>query len=78
MIQFKNMKLKYRKGNTTFTEFMDQHTAVVYEVKSKNIFTIAHQNTDFSGRKVGLSDLNLDHVVKGTFKIYRPVQGEKE
>lgn len=75
LIQFKNVKLKYRIANTTYTEFMEQHTAIVYKVKRKNVFTIAHQNTDFSGRKVGLSDLNLNHVIKGKVKIYRPVPG---
>ena len=73
IIQFKNVKIKYQITNTTYTEFMKQHTAIVYKVKRKNVFTIAHQNTEFSGRKVGLSDLNLDHVVKGDIKIYRPI-----
>ena len=73
IIQFKNVKIKYQITNTTYTEFMKQHTAIVYIVKYKNVFTIAHQNTEFSGRKVGLSDLNLDHVVKGDIKIYRPI-----
>ncbi len=73
IIQFKNVKIRYQTGNTTYTESMNQHTAIVYKVKRNNVFTIAHQNTEFSGRKVGLSDLNLDHVVKGNIKIYRPI-----
>ena len=73
IIQFKNVKIRYRITNTTYTEFMKQHTAIVYKVKRKNIFTIAHQNTEFSGRKVGLSDLNLSHVIKGDIRIYRPI-----
>ena len=73
IIQFKNVKIKYQITNTTYTESMKQHTAIVYKVKLNNVFTIAHQNTEFSGRKVGLSDLNLDHVVKGDIKIYRPI-----
>ncbi len=73
IIQFKNVKIRYQITNTTYTEFMKQHTAIVYKVKRKNVFTIAHQNTEFSGRKVGLSDINLNHVVKGNVKIYRPV-----
>ncbi|MCK4699326.1 MAG: CHAP domain-containing protein [Bacteroidales bacterium] len=73
IIQFKNVKIKYQITNTTYTEFMKQHTAIVYKVKHKNVFTIAHQNTEFSGRKVGLSDLNLNDVVKGDVKIYRPI-----
>ena len=73
IIQFKNVKIKYQITNTTYTELMKQHTAIVYKVKPNNVFTIAHQNTEFSGRKVGLSDLNLDHVVKGDVRIYRPI-----
>lgn len=73
IIQFKNVKIRYRIGNTTYTESMDQHTAIVYKVESEKVFTIAHQNTEFSGRKVGLSDLNLEYVVKGNVRIYRPV-----
>ena len=73
IIQFKNVKIRYQITNTTYTEFMKQHTAIVYKIKRKNVFTIAHQNTEFSGRKVGLSDLNLAHVVKGDVKIYRPI-----
>ena len=73
IIQFKNVKIKYQITNTTYTEIMKQHTAIVYKVKRKNVFTIAHQNTEFSGRKVGLSDLNLANVVKGDIKIYRPI-----
>lgn len=73
IIQFKNVKIMYQITNTTYTEFMKQHTAIVYQVKHKNVYTIAHQNTEFSGRKVGLSDLNLDHVVKGDVRIYRPI-----
>lgn len=73
IIQFKNVKIRYQITNTTYTEFMKQHTAIVYKVKRKNVFTIAHQNTEFSGRKVGLSGINLNHVVKGDVKIYRPV-----
>ena len=78
IIQFKNVKIRYQITNTTYTEFMKQHTAIVYKVKRKNVFTIAHQNTEFSGRKVGLSDINLNHIVKGDVKIYRPVPKTNE
>ena len=78
IIQFKNVKIRYQITNTTYTEFMKQHTAIVYKVKRKNAFTIAHQNTEFSGRKVGLSDINLNHIVKGDVKIYRPVPKTNE
>ncbi|MCF8365943.1 MAG: hypothetical protein K9H16_09180 [Bacteroidales bacterium] len=77
-IQFENVKLNYTKGRVTYTENMDHHTAVVYRVidQKKNIFELAHQNTDFSGRKVGLSEFNLNHVTKGRVMFYRPVQAD--
>jgi len=78
IIQFKNVKIMYQITNTTYTEFMKQHTAIVYKVKQKNVYTIAHQNTEFSGRKVGLSDLNLNHVVEGVVKIYRPISNSNK
>jgi len=78
IIQFKNVKIMYQITNTTYTEFMKQHTAIVYKVKQKNVYTIAHQNTEFSGRKVGLSDLNLNHVVKGVVNIYRPISNSNK
>lgn len=72
IIQIENAKLEYVKGNGIYTETMPHHTAIVYEVLKKNHFKIAHQNTSFSGRKVGLSEFNLDHVKKGKITFYRP------
>ena len=71
LIQFENIVIKYKEGNTTFTETMGQHTAIVYKVKKKGVYEIAHQNTQFSGRKVGLSDLNINTVVDGEIYFYR-------
>ncbi|MFC2152569.1 hypothetical protein ACFLSE_08580 [Bacteroidota bacterium] len=72
LIQFKNVKVQYTEGNATYTELMAHHTAVVYKVLEKGIYEIAHQNTQFSGRKVGISKLNLNHVIKGKLYFYRP------
>jgi len=74
LIQFEGVKVKYKKGNTTYTESMDHHTAIVYRVLDKGIFELAHQNTGFSGRKVGLSTLDISTIIKGKMKIYRPVK----
>lgn len=74
LIQFSNVELKYSEGNLHYTETMGQHTAIVYRIidQEKKIFEIAHQNTDFSGRTVGLSEFNLGHVSKGKLWFYRP------
>lgn len=74
IIQFEKVKVKYREGNRQYEETMYHHTAIIREVKGKGLYILAHQNTAFSGRKVGLSDLDLKNITKGKFKIYRPVK----
>ena len=74
LIQFKNVKIKYKEGNATYTESMSHHTAVVYKVLSKGVYEIAHQNTGFSGRKVGISKLDLNTITKGKTYFYRPTK----
>lgn len=78
LIQFKNVKVKYTEGNVTYTELMVHHTAIVYKVLGKGIFDIAHQNTKFSGRKVGISKLNINHIVKGKIYFYRPTKNRNK
>ncbi len=72
IIQFKNVKIRYREGNTIYTETMEHHTAVVFRVIEDGVFELAHQNTGFSGRTVGLSKLDLNTVVSGRMWFYRP------
>ena len=74
LIQFEGVKVKYKKGNTTYTESMEHHTAIVYRVIQRGIYELAHQNTGFSGRKVGLSILDISTITKGKMKIYRPIK----
>lgn len=73
IIQFKKVKVTYSVGNAIYKETMTHHTAIVYKVISKGKFELAHQNTGFSGRKVGLSTLDLSTIVKGKIFIYRPI-----
>jgi hypothetical protein len=73
LIQFKNVKVTYRVGNTFYKETMAHHTAIVYKVLAHGKYEIAHQNTGFSGRKVGVSSLDLSTVTKGKLFFYRPV-----
>lgn len=74
IVHFKNVVVKQTKGLTTITETMEQHTAIIIKVYEKGIYELAHQNTGFSGRKVGTSPIDLNGVVKGKVIIYRPVQ----
>jgi hypothetical protein len=72
LVQFEGVMVKYTRGNAVFTETMEHHTAVINEVKAPGVFVLAHQNTGTSGRKVGLSELDLKSVVKGTCQFFRP------
>jgi hypothetical protein len=74
IMQFKGVRIKYQVNNRIYDETMDQHTAIIYEVKGKGDYILAHQNTAFSGRKVGLSELKLENITRGKFTIYRPVK----
>jgi hypothetical protein len=78
LIQFENVKVKYTKGNATYTEIMEHHTAIVYKVLDKGVYELAHQNTEFSGRKVGLSKLDIKTVVHGKMMFYRPTKNMKK
>ncbi len=74
IVHFKGVVVKQTKGLTTITETMEQHTAIILKVYAKGVYELAHQNTSFSGRKVGTSPIDLNGVVKGKVTIYRPVQ----
>ena len=50
---------------------MSHHTAIIFEVIDKTNFTMAHQNNGYSGKKVGISPIDLATLTKGKFKIYR-------
>lgn len=71
IIQFENVILNYEKDGKKFTEKMAHHTAIIYEVTNNTNFTMAHQNNGYSGKKVGVSPLDLATLTKGKFKIYR-------
>jgi len=73
IVQFEKVVIRYTINHTTYTENYDHHTAIVYRVKGKGRYELAHQNTGFSGRTVGISPLNPDHVIRGKITFYRPV-----
>lgn len=72
IIQFEKIKIKYKKGKQTFTETMMHHTAIVFATKNSDEVTLIHQNTDFSGKKVGTSKLVFSTITSGKYFIYRP------
>lgn len=73
LIQLEKVKVTYQKDNTFYTESYPHHTAIIYRVYGKGKYQLAHQNTGFSGRKVGLSDFDMTIVKKGKMFFYRPV-----
>ncbi len=74
IIQFKNVKVRYVKDMTIYNEEMKHHTAIVYTVIEPGVYEIAHQNTAYTGRKVGVSILDLSTVQKGKLTFYRPIK----
>lgn len=68
IIQFEKVKLVYPDGS--WKEF-PQHTAVIYKVIGKNHYTIAEQNSNRK-RFVILSDVDMNHLKKGKYSIFRP------
>lgn len=74
LIQFENVQMKWTDGNTSYSSSMGQHTAIVYKVNAEGDFEIAHQNTSDWGKKVGVSNFNLNYVTKGKVMIYRPIK----
>jgi len=74
IVQFEGVKLKYVKDGLEYTEKMLHHTAIIHTVKGAGLYELAHQNTAYSGRKVGLSDLDFSTLTKGKFFIYRPTK----
>lgn len=72
IIQFEGVIVRYKTANAEHRESMGHHTAIVYTVHGKGEYTLAHQNFGPAGRKVNLTELSLDHIVKGKYTIYRP------
>lgn len=72
IIQFEKIKIKYKEGNQTFTETMPHHTAVIFETNGQDEVILAHQNTGYTGKKVGTSKLRFSTIISGKYYIYRP------
>jgi hypothetical protein len=75
LMQFERVKLEWNTDRyTTYREEMQHHTAIVYEVNGPGDYRIAHQNTQYSGRRVGVSTFKMERVTRGQIMIYRPVE----
>lgn len=74
ILQFEHVVLVNKTPEGIQTEQMPQHTAIIYTVHGPGRYTIAHQNNAFSGRKVGLSTIDLAHKTAGRIRAYRPTK----
>lgn len=71
IIQINNVTME-SKTETSITRWkMIVHTAIVYEVKSKNEIVIAEQNVD-GVRTVMVNTWNLNDIKSGKMDFYRP------
>ena len=73
IIQFENVKVRWKSGNTNNTTTMQHHTAIITEILPNKEWQIIHQNTAEYGKKVGESPFYPELVVSGKMMIYRPV-----
>lgn len=72
IVQMENVEVEHREGNMIHRERYGHHTAVIHTVHARGEYTLAHQNVDPVGRKVGLSAFALRDVRGGKLLFYRP------
>lgn len=72
IIRFDKVKITYKIGNTTYTETMHHHVAVIYEIKNKDEWLVLDQNTEQNGKKVGISTVRITALKSGKVRVYRP------
>lgn len=73
IIQLEEAEFRWEEAGAVNGITMPHHTVVVTGIKSQGVFTIAHQNMEGIGRKVGAGELVLSRLIKGRALIYRPV-----
>jgi hypothetical protein len=74
IIQFKGVKFVSKENGAKIIDEMDHHTAIVYKVIGKGHYEIAHQNTQRTKKRVGVSSIDLKYQTKGKMKFYRPTR----
>ncbi len=77
IIQFTSVRIekRFENGRKMFrTLGAPDHTAIILGIEGKKKFKLAHQNTD-GKRYVISSEIDLNDMVSGKFRIYRPVAG---
>jgi hypothetical protein len=77
IVQFEGVEVVVKTDKMIMKEAYPHHTAIVSKVSESSKLQLFHQNTGFSGRKMGYSDLDLANITKGKLLIYRPVARQK-
>lgn len=72
IIQFEGVLIEYAKDGGWWQEEMGHHTAIIYQVNGPGNYELAHQNFGPSGKKAGITHLEIKNITKGIFMIYRP------
>lgn len=75
IIQFKSLVTSEKlPGGVTRTHTLGapDHTAIIYRVLGSRRYTIAQQNAN-GKRYVSTEDIDLTHIINGSYRIYRPV-----
>ncbi len=73
IIQFEKLKTVSENNGMKSTEMFPHHTAIVFEVMNADEIVLIHQNTGYTGRKVGTSRFKFSTITTGKYTIYRPV-----
>ena len=67
-------KVKLKHGNKYEYFGLPQHTAIIYKVRGKKDYELAHQNVG-TKRYVMKSDFKMKYMYSGSVKFYRPIAG---
>jgi hypothetical protein len=71
-----DVKYTYIRNDTTWTQSFNtfEMLYVIYKVKGKGDYVLAHEEGNGKKRKVMLMDFKMSQVIKGKPKIYRPTK----
>lgn len=76
IIQFQSARFEWKTGYRSGWKQLGSpaHTAIVYAVNGSQL-QLAHQNVN-GVRKVFLDSVDLNHIVSGSYQIFRPYKGK--
>jgi hypothetical protein len=72
IIQFEKLKTEFVNNDVKSSEMFPHHTAIVYQVRSADEIMLVHQNTGYTGKRVGTSMFRFSTITTGRYIIYRP------